>query len=158
MNRDGGVVSSSVAHFSGEIRCARPADYSRMAELAGQLGYPSTSEDIARRLAKMEESKEHTVFVAETEDGEVAGWMGLFVIRTPEADTRVEIGGLVVDERFRCHGVGERLLERGERWARENNCREIGLRSNVIRERAHAFYERHGYQVVKTQKAFRKKL
>ena len=36
--------------------------------------------------------------------------------------------------------------------------RPSGLRSNVIRERAHAFYERHGYTHVKTQKAFRKQL
>jgi len=28
----------------------------------------------------------------------------------------------------------------------------------VIRERAHAFYERQGYQHVKTQKSFRKDL
>jgi len=38
------------------------------------------------------------------------------------------------------------------------SCRAIGLRSNVIRERARAFYERHGYQHFKTQKAFRKDL
>ncbi len=115
-------------------------------------------DEITRRMAGMEDSKEHAVFVAETEDGEIAGWMGLFVIRTVEADARVEISGLVVDERFRCHGVGERLLERAEQWARETNCSEIGLRSNVIRERAHAFYERHGYELIKTQKSFRKRL
>jgi GNAT superfamily N-acetyltransferase len=50
------------------------------------------------------------------------------------------------------------LLSRAEEWARENGCRAIGLRSNAIRDRAHAFYERHGYAHVKTQKAFRKQL
>jgi GNAT superfamily N-acetyltransferase len=50
------------------------------------------------------------------------------------------------------------LLARAERWAREKGCRAIGLRSNVIRDRAHAFYERHGYKHVKTQKSFRKDL
>jgi hypothetical protein len=34
----------------------------------------------------------------------------------------------------------------------------MSVRSNVIRERAHAFYERHGYIHFKTQKAFRKPL
>jgi GNAT superfamily N-acetyltransferase len=96
--------------------------------------------------------------VAELEAGEIAGWIAVFVYRTVEADARAEVSGLVVDERFRSQRVGEHLLARTEEWARENGCRFIGLRSNVIRDRAHAFYERHGYAHVKTQKAFRKQL
>ena len=82
----------------------------------------------------------------------------MFVYRTVEAEARAEVSGLVVDERFRSQRVGESLLARAEQWARENGCQSIGLRSNVIRDRAHAFYERHGYAHVKTQKAFRKSL
>ena len=85
-------------------------------------------------------------------------WIAVFVCRTVEADARAEVSGLVVDERFRSQRVGERLLAHAEEWARENGCHAIGLRSNVIRDRAHAFYERHGYAHVKTQKAFRKQL
>jgi GNAT superfamily N-acetyltransferase len=144
--------------FTGKIRQVRLADYPRVAELAGQLSYPSTPEQIAIRLAGMGGSAEHAVFVAEKEGGEIAGWIAVFVYRMVEADARVEIGGLVVDERFRSQGIGERLLARAEQWGREHGCRLIGLRSNVIRDRAHVFYERHGYAHVKTQKAFRKTL
>jgi GNAT superfamily N-acetyltransferase len=62
----------------------------------------------------------------------------------------------VVDARFRSQGLGRRLLAYAEDWARERGCTEIGLRSNVIRDRAHVFYEKLGYQHIKTQKAFRK--
>jgi GNAT superfamily N-acetyltransferase len=144
--------------FAGEIRPAQPADHSRIAELAGQLSYPSTAEDIARRLRGINGSAEAAVFVAELETGEIAGWIAVFVYRTVETDARAEISGLVVDERFRSQRVGERLLAHAEQWARENGCQAIGLRSNVIRDRAHAFYERHGYAHLKTQKAFRKQL
>lgn len=144
--------------FTGEIRPVRPADYLRVAELAGQLSYPSTPEQIALRLAGMSGSPEHAVFVAELQGGEIAGWVAVFVYRMVEADARVEIGGLVVDERFRSQGIGEQLLARAEQWAREHGCDLIGLRSNVIRDRAHVFYERHGYAHLKTQKAFRKNL
>jgi GNAT superfamily N-acetyltransferase len=144
--------------FAGKIRAAQASDHARIAELAGQLGYPSTSEEIARRLQGMNGSADAAVFVAELDSGEIAGWIAVFVYRTVEADARAEVSGLVVDERFRSQRVGERLLARAEEWARENGCRAIGLRSNVIRERAHAFYERHGYKHVKTQKAFRKQL
>jgi GNAT superfamily N-acetyltransferase len=148
---------ASVA-FAGKIRPARSSDHARIAELAGQLSYPSTSEEIARRLQGIKSSAEAAVFVAQLETAEIAGWIAVFVYRTVEADARAEVSGLVVDERFRSQRVGEHLLSRAEEWARENGCRAIGLRSNAIRDRAHAFYERHGYAHVKTQKAFRKQL
>jgi GNAT superfamily N-acetyltransferase len=144
--------------FIGKIRAAHPSDHARIAELAGQLSYPSTTAEIARRLQGIESSPAAAVFVAELETGEIAGWIAVFVYRTVEADARAEVSGLVVDERFRSRRVGEHLLARAEEWARENGCHAIGLRSNVIRDRAHAFYERHGYAHVKTQKAFRKQL
>jgi GNAT superfamily N-acetyltransferase len=144
--------------LAGKIRAAQAPDHARVAKLAGQLGYPSTPEEIARRLQGIKSSVEAGVFVAELDSGEIAGWIAVFVYRTVEADARAEVSGLVVDERFRSQRVGEHLLARAEEWARENGCRAIGLRSNVVRERAHAFYERHGYTHVKTQKAFRKQL
>jgi len=144
--------------FAGTIRLAGAADYPRMAELAGELGYPSKAEDIARRLAEMAASGEHAVFVAELADGTIAGFIGEFVYRSVEADARIEISGLVVDERYRSQAVGRFLLERAEEWARQKGFSATGLRSNVIRERAHAFYERQGYEHTKTQKSFRKNL
>src|SRR5579863_6519134 len=144
--------------FAGKIRAAQASDHARMAELAGQLSYPSTPEEISRRLQGMSSAADAAVFVAELETGELAGWIAVFVYRTVEADARAEVSGLVVDERIRSRRIGEHLLARAEAWAREKGCQAIGLRSNVIRERAHAFYERHGYAHVKTQKAFRKQL
>jgi GNAT superfamily N-acetyltransferase len=140
------------------IRSPQPRDHKKMAELAGQLGYDSAPEEIPRRLLGIKDSPDHAVFVAETAGGEIAGWIGVFVFRCVEADARAEISGLVVDERVRSLGIGRLLLERAEEWAREKGCVSASVRSNVIRERAHAFYERHGYKLVKTQKSFRKTL
>lgn len=151
-------MSAPSEAFAGKIRLPRESDYARLAELAAQLSYPSTPEEIARRLDGLKGSPDHAVFVAELADGTIAGWIGVFVYRTLEAAARAEISGLVVDERFRSQRIGEGLLLRSEQWARERGCATIGLRSNVIRERAHAFYQRHGYQHVKTQKSFRKQL
>lgn len=140
-----------------EIRAPRAGDHARLAELSGQLGYPSVASDIAMRLAGLEGSRDYAVFVAQLGE-EVVGWIGVFVYRCVEIDPRAEINGLVVDERQRSQGIGLKLLERAEAWARERGCATMGVRSNVIRERTHAFYERHGYKVVKTQKSFRKEL
>jgi len=151
-------MNAPAAQFSGEVRAPLPRDFARMAGLARQLGYPATPEDIAQRLEGMRHSSEHAVFVAQLPDGEIAGWIGVFLYRGVELNPRAEVSGLVVDERFRSQNVGLRLLERAEQWAREKGCTEVGLRSNVIRDRAHKFYERNGYVHTKTQKSFRKYL
>jgi GNAT superfamily N-acetyltransferase len=141
------------------IRTPEPADYARLAELAGELGYPSTAEDIARRLAHLADiSPQHTVFVAQRAGEPIAGWICMAVQGTIESDAHAEITGFVVGSEFRSQGVGEQLLARAEAWARERGVTSVRLRSNVIRDRAHAFYLREGYENYKTQKAFRKPL
>lgn len=150
-------MKAAVDESSVQIRSARAEDCGRLAELAAQLGYPSTAAEIAKRLVGMEASNECAGFVAEVR-GEVVGWIGVFIYRCMEADARGEINGLIVEERVRSQGIGSKLLARAERWARQQGCATIGLKSNVIREQAHKFYGRLGYKVVKTQKAFRKDL
>jgi len=140
------------------VRRARSSDISQLAQLAGQLGYPSSEDEIRGRLAGIEAAPEHALFVAETADGKLAGFLNVYVMRTIDSDARTEIAALVVDDAHRSLGVGKVLIEQAEAWARENGCAAIGLRSNVIRERAHRFYERLGYEHYKTQKTFRKTL
>src|SRR6202050_5094046 len=106
--------------FAGKIRPAPPPHHARIAALAGQLSYPSTPQEIAKRLQGIKGSTEAAVFVAELETGEIAGWIAVFVYRTVEAEARAEVSGLVVDERLRSQRVGERLLARAGEWAREN--------------------------------------
>jgi GNAT superfamily N-acetyltransferase len=140
------------------VRAAAEADAARIAELSGQLGYPSTTEDILRRMASLVPVANHALIVAETPAGEVIGWVHVSVNPLVESDLRAEINGLVVAEGQRNLGAGRLLLEEAERWARDRGCRSVSLRSNVIRDRAHRFYERNGYEHYKTQKAFRKAL
>jgi GNAT superfamily N-acetyltransferase len=71
---------------------------------------------------------------------------------------RAEVNGLVVADDERSRGTGALLLSAAEQWARSRGCKNMSVRSNVIRGRAHQFYQRHGYEHYKTQKAFRKPL
>jgi GNAT superfamily N-acetyltransferase len=144
--------------FPATIRPAHRRDSARISELATQLGYPSHADEIIRRLEEIQRSDESSVFVAETAEDDIAGWIGMFVFRSIAEEPRVEVSGLVVDEKQRSQGIGEKLLDRAEQWAREKGCRAIGLRCNVIRERAHIFYLRRGYEHKKTQRSFRKLL
>ena len=139
------------------IRRARKTDSVRIAELSTQLGYPATAQEIVRRMKRMRPAALHAVFVAES--GKlVIGWLHASVTPLLEVPLRAEVNGLVVDEKRRSAGTGAKLLHAAERWAAEKGCKSMSVRSNVIRERAHEFYLRNGYQHYKTQKAFRKLL
>jgi GNAT superfamily N-acetyltransferase len=96
--------------------------------------------------------------VADLPDLKVAGWIQIFREQTVMTQARVEVAGLVVDEKYRGRGIGRALMQHAEAWAREHGCATVSLRSNVIRNEAHAFYKGLGYSLVKTQHAFRKKV
>jgi len=140
------------------VRRARSEDAKRIAELSGQLGYPATSSQMRERLRGIKPSSQHAVFIVESAKEGVIGW--LHVSRQPllEVEIRAEVNGLVVAEGQRSAGAGARLLAVAEEWARKHGCKGMSVRSNVIRERAHIFYERNGYEHYKTQKSFRKPL
>jgi GNAT superfamily N-acetyltransferase len=141
-----------------KIRRAQRSDVARIAELSGQLGYPATAAQIAQRLRGLRPAAQHAVFVADLPGSGVVGWIHVTVAHLVDSDTRAEVNGLVVAEGRRSMGAGARLLEATKEWSRKKGCRSMSVRSNVIRERAHKFYERQGYEHYKSQKAFRKSL
>ena len=140
------------------IRRARRSDGPRIAELSGELGYPATAKDISQRMRKLEAAAANALFVAESPGAGIVGWTHVSVTHLVEHGTRAELNSLIVAEGQRSLGAGSQLLAAAEAWARKQAVASMSVRSNVIRERAHAFYLREGYEHYKTQKAFRKKL
>ncbi len=150
-------MKANSEHAAGPIRRAALADAGRLAVLSGQLGYPATAKQIERRLATLQDDQEQAVFVFEA-DGTVMGWIHVAVRHLLETGTQAEIAGLVIDESCRGQGAGRALMSRAEQWAQSKGCPAVRVRSNVIRSRAHAFYEQLGYRVIKSQKVFQKEL
>ena len=141
-----------------KVRWARPSDAAQLAELSAELGYPATPREIRERLRRLKPAAAHAVFVAEAPGSGVIGWLHVSRSLLLESPLRAEVNGLVVASAARSQGAGKLLLRAAEQWAREQKCTGMNVRSNVVRERAHAFYEREGYAHYKTQKAFRKHL
>ena len=75
-----------------------------------------------------------------------------------ESGRRVEITGLVVSKAFRRSGVGRRLVAAAERWAGRQKVEFVCVRSNVRRRASHRFYRKLGYEAIKVQKVYRKRL
>lgn len=143
---------------SVKVRRARTTDAPRLAELSGELGYPTTPAEIKKRLARLKSGAANALFVAESPASGIVGWTHVSVNHLLEVGTRAELNGLVVGDGHRSLGAGARLLDAAEAWARKHGCPEMSVRSNVLRDRAHKFYVRQGYEHYKTQKAFRKAL
>jgi GNAT superfamily N-acetyltransferase len=140
------------------VRRARSTDAGRIAELSGQLGYPATGRQMKLRLRDVIKDKEAACFVAESREEGLIGWIHVSTTPLLEVERRAEVNGLVVEEAIRSRGAGALLLAATEKWARGKRCKSMSVRSNVLRERAHGFYLRNGYEHYKTQKAFQKGL
>ena len=140
-----------------KIRPMTASDTDRVAQLMTQLGYPSTSQQIAKRFERIDGQSNQALFVADDEGQVVAS---VHVAANPylENDPSAEILGLVVADGYRSQGVGRALVSAAEAWAATLGCGLLRVRSNTIRTRAHAFYDRAGFQRVKTQLCFEKNL
>jgi GNAT superfamily N-acetyltransferase len=150
------TASTKESKATLKIRRAKLFDAAEMAVLACQLGYPTTTAQMRKRLLTIKPASEHAVFVADVMGAGVIGWT--HVSRQPllDVDIRAEINGIIVAEGRRSLGAGSKLLAAAAAWARRHGCKGMSVRSNVIRERAHQFYERNGFEQYKTQKSFRK--
>ena len=117
-----------------------------MAVLLGDLGYPATEEQAAKRIERIEADPSTWLIVAEIE-GEIAGFGALHVQNLIERDDLgTHVAALVVAERFRRRGVGEALMARLEEEARARGSRYLALNTAHRRADAHAFYEALGYE------------
>lgn len=140
------------------IRFANIEDVETLAELAAQLGYPSSVEETRKRFLSLDARKEEAAVIVAEENNQVIGWVQVHIYRLLMDAPEVEIGGIVVDERHRGRGVGAILIEAAEKWTRDCGYDSVYLRANAIRERAHKFYKELGYEIVKNQFALRKKI
>lgn len=129
-------------------------DLDQVAKLSAQLGYSISIVDITLRFDVVSKLHAHKLFVAK--DGStIIGWIHIN-IESPSllSEARAEISGLVVDEENRGKGIGKELMKKAEDWAKSKNINIIRLRSNLIREGAHKFYQHLGYSIKKSWHLF----
>jgi len=140
------------------IRVAVLEDVERIAVLSGQLGYPASEQEICQRLESLQGIDKEIVLVAEVADLGVIGWAHACLVHHLMYPVYAELVGLIVAEEQRDTGVGAALVAQIETWSRKLGCNELWVRCNVLRERAHQFYLRSGFQLRKSQHVFVKHL
>jgi GNAT superfamily N-acetyltransferase len=138
-------------------REAELKDAECIANLSTQLGYGSTIEEIRTRLSDVLNHADHCVYVI-IDNEDIIGWIHGFYALRVESDSFVEIGGMVVDEKYRRKGVGKMLVENVVEWSRLKTMHKIRVRCNTQRIETHMFYKSIGFVETKEQKILDMKL
>jgi len=143
---------------SYSITPAQETDAAEIARLSLELGYQTTANQTRTALNQMLSSSSYFAVVASDSAGRLLGWAVAERRLTLESKEFVELTGLVITASARRAGVGRSLVAAAEHWALQNGFSSIWVRSNITRTESHPFYERLGFERVKTQHAYRKPL
>ena len=143
---DNQYPSEDEALPSNAVRSAHASDGEAIADLLGQLGYPTTPGEAEARLARLQEHGHAIAIVAEVQ-GRVAGLVTAHSFPSIHDTPPVAwLTTLVVDAVHANRGVGRQLCAAAEEWAAQRGAVRISVSSGTHRDEAHAFYERIGYQ------------
>jgi ribosomal protein S18 acetylase RimI-like enzyme len=128
------------------IRPLTLADVPFAVPLMAELGYPVEAGALAGRFAALSRSPDDVVFVAQQDDGKLAGLIACHSFEMLHRPGRLgRITALVVAEAFRGRGIGRQLLSAAEDHLRAHGCIKLEVTSAGHRDGAHAFYESQGY-------------
>lgn len=139
------------------VRNVSPEDAHEAADLSAELGYPVPAETMEKRLAEIARASDHSVFGAYLE-GRLVGWIDVGIVQHLQSGKYGEIGGLIVSAKYQGCGIGKALVKAAEEWVAEREIDKILVRSQVVREEAHAFYIGLNFSRIKTSAVFSKSL
>ena len=128
------------------IRSAVASDAPALANMLGQLGYPTEASEIPGRLARMAERPGTMVFVAEHRNKPVAVVTVHLFPSLHTSDPNAWLTAVVVDESARGMGVGSAIVKYAEDWARRQGAKRLALTSHLRRVEAHEFYKKRQYE------------
>ncbi len=134
-----------------QCRKYRPEDFNELLNLINELGYPLTADELNENLTSYQK-KGGQLFVS-TRNNEVLGCVTVIISASIAEGIYGEIKSLVVSKKARGLGLGTLLTSEAEKWVGEQ-VDKIRVRTNATREGAHMFYEKRGYEQIKTQKVF----
>ena len=140
------------------VRTAVEGDAMAIASLVAELGYSADGMTLRKRLSRLAGRGDYLVAVAQSDSGEICGWLQAHSSEVLESGFRVEIVGLVTAKQMRRRGIGRLLVQCAESWALRVGAQAIIVRSNVKRAESHGFYVALGYTNTKTQNVYRKRV
>lgn len=141
------------------IRRLQPQDLPAYFRLRTAL-WPDSASDFELEVAQILQSDHQVGFVAEQE-GALVGFVEVSLRAYAEGCESSPVGyleGWYVAPTHRKTGVGRRLVEAAEDWARAQGCTEMASDSEISNTQSHLAHARLGYQEVERIVCFRKPL
>jgi GNAT superfamily N-acetyltransferase len=112
----------------------------------GELGYPTTEQQMAKRFMTIQQDSNYHTFVA-VEDQEIVGMIGCFKGLSYEKDeSYIRIIALVVKSSRRKNGVGALLVNHVQEWAYQHDIKKIAVNTGNRRVVSHEFYKKIGFE------------
>lgn len=145
------------SHETLEIREMRAEDAVAVAELTAQLGYPRAADEVRKWIDGLASASHRQAAFVACVGPAVAGWIEVSLERRLQSPEFALIGGLVVSHEYRGHGIGRKLCVRAEEWSWDHGAAKLRATSRSTRADAHRFYQREGFEPVKTSMVFEKK-
>ncbi|QQK06928.1 GNAT family N-acetyltransferase [Miniphocaeibacter halophilus] len=119
------------------------------------LGYDYPLEKTKEKLEKILDNNSYRVLVA-VYKGEVVAYIEAHDYESLYQDSLKDIMALVVAKDFQNMGIGGKLIDRIEKWARNEGSKGLRLVSREKRQETHMFYRKKGFKEIKLQKNFKK--
>lgn len=147
---------------SYEVRRLQASDHAAWIDLRQALWAHHDRSNLESEAREIAEAPEQTpVFLAVGSQGEAVGFVEASIRSKAPGCTTNRIGfieGWYVDKAHRGHGVGRRLVQVAEDWARGQGCIEMGSDTNDRYPGSPGAHASLGYRTVRTEIAFRKPL
>jgi ribosomal protein S18 acetylase RimI-like enzyme len=136
------------------IRDAQADDAAAISQINLEaLGYSFPVEDTRAQLERIIKAANVVLFVAvdAIDAAEVLGYIQLSDYENTYHRPLKNLITLATSPRHQRRGVGRRLLEAGESWARADGAAGVRLVTGLSRVEARKFYSANGYEVRKEQ-------
>lgn len=112
-------------------------------------------EKVKERIQYIMKNTRDIILVCEYQN-EVIGYIHGSPYELIDSDSLINMLFFVVKEKYRNKGVGSKLINSLEIWAKNHHFSGIKLLTHPNRTQAHRFYESHGYIYTKDQKNYMK--
>ena len=110
---------------------------------------PNRKPPSKQNLEEIINSKNSVLFLAKDENNKIVGTLTLLINRIPSGQ-KVSIEDVVVDNKMRGKGIGEKLTQFAIDYAVEQGFAEIDLTSNPTRVAANKLYQKLGFVLRET--------
>jgi len=144
-----------------QIRAYRDADWPAWLRLSLALFPEHSTDELESGMREHRARSDAEVFVADREDGSVAGFVEVGARPYADGCDTSPVGYIeawYVDPDARCKGYGRALLEAAEEWARSRGYREMASDAQLNNDISYAAHRRAGYAEVDRIVQFRKVL